>query len=200
MKKIYLIFSLMIASYAVLVADHHQVSIIGFTYSPDYITVNIGDTVTISASDTHPLVQVSSTTWYEEEDTPLPGGFGPTTSNYTFKITSQDTIFYVCENHVGSGMKGKIAVASGTSINPLPSFHFTIYPNPTPNGKLNVSIAGSEGQNKVMEIYNTVGQLVQAKSFLSETFSSSHNLSEGIYFIVIRKRDFEISKKLIVSR
>ena len=190
----------MLAANIVLMADHHQVSISGFSYSPDYITVNVGDTVTISASDTHPLVQVSSSTWYDNEADPLAEGFGPTTTDYTFEITSQDTIFYVCENHVGSGMKGKIAVSSGTSIAPEPSFVFTVYPNPSPNGQINVSIPGTEGQNKVLEIYNAVGQLVQTKSFSSPTFSTSHNLPGGAYFLLIRNKDFMVTKKLEIIR
>ncbi|HKK60539.1 MAG TPA: T9SS type A sorting domain-containing protein [Salinivirga sp.] len=200
MKKIYLIIIVFFALNTGLMADHHQINISGFSYSPDYLTVNVGDTVTISASATHPLVQVSSTTWYEEEETPLSGGFGPTTSDYTFEITSQDTIFYVCENHVGSGMKGKIAVSSTTGVPPEPTFDFTIYPNPAPRGYVTVSVPHTEGQNKVLQLYNAVGQLMHAENFSSGKISINTGLPAGAYFIIVRSEEFMRSRKLQISR
>ena len=200
MRKIYFIFSILLAANTLLLADHHQVSISGFSYSPDYLTVNIGDTVTISASTTHPLVQVSSTTWYEDEETPLAGGFGPTTSDYTIEITSQDTIFYVCENHVGSGMKGKIAVASATSVPSEPTFDFTIYPNPAPRGYVTVAVPHTDGQSKVLKLYNAVGQIMRTETFSSETISVNTGLPSGAYLITVRSEEFIRSRRLEIFR
>ncbi|MCX6256625.1 MAG: putative Ig domain-containing protein, partial [Bacteroidia bacterium] len=97
-------FTIMVSNYVV---DANDVTL---SYIPDLTVVNIGETVTIMASSLHPLVQVSSDTWNANLNDPLPGGFGVQTSDYTFTITSPDTIYFVCQHHVSAGMKGRIVV------------------------------------------------------------------------------------------
>jgi plastocyanin/adenosine/AMP kinase len=82
------------------------------TYSPSSLTINVGDVVTISASNVHPLVQVDQSTWNVNGSAPLSNGWGTKTSNYSFTATTVTTIYFVCQNHVGLGMKGKIIVQS----------------------------------------------------------------------------------------
>ncbi|MCX6256431.1 MAG: putative Ig domain-containing protein, partial [Bacteroidia bacterium] len=111
MKKI--IFSIVVCIIIInaIKATNFTVTIVNFTYSPALTTVNVGDVVTIDASTLHPLVQVSAATWNANLATPLPGGWGVKTSNYTFTITTTDTIYFVCQNHVSIGMKGRIVVS-----------------------------------------------------------------------------------------
>ena len=58
MKKIYsyILFTILAVS---MKATSYTVSISGFAYSPSTLTVTVGDVVTISASGTHPLAEVS---------------------------------------------------------------------------------------------------------------------------------------------
>ena len=67
-------------------AANFNITFVNLTYVPDNINVNVGDQVTIDASFTHPLQQVSQATWDANGTTPLSGGFN-STSNFTFTIT-----------------------------------------------------------------------------------------------------------------
>ncbi len=100
----------------VLPAPDFSVLISGNSYTPNLLTVNIGNTILLSASAAHPLVQVSKSVWNANGSTPLSGGWGTKTANYLFTATTSDTIYYVCSFHVGLGMKGRIIV------NPIPDF------------------------------------------------------------------------------
>ncbi|HXB40461.1 MAG TPA: hypothetical protein VNZ49_07950 [Bacteroidia bacterium] len=51
-----------------------NITISGFTYSPNATTAVVGDVVTIQASTTHPLVQVDQTNWNANTPTPVSGG------------------------------------------------------------------------------------------------------------------------------
>ena len=82
MKNIFLAFLILLSYSAFSVS--HTILISGTTYSPSSINVDVGDTVTISATSGHPLVQVDSTTWQANGTTELVGGWGTKTSNYTF--------------------------------------------------------------------------------------------------------------------
>ena len=111
MKKIYSTILLTIAAFA-MNATSYTITTSGFSYSPSTLTVTVGDVVTISASGTHPLAEVSQTTWNANGTATLSTGFGNKTSSYTFTISSTNSIYYVCTNHVGSGMKGQITVST----------------------------------------------------------------------------------------
>jgi plastocyanin len=114
MKNIFLAL-LTLLSYSVFSASHTML-INGISYSPSNLSAQVGDTVTISASGSHPLVQVDSTTWQANGSTELVGGWGTKTSNYTFEITANEDIYFVCLAHVLMGMKGKISVSSSGCI------------------------------------------------------------------------------------
>ena len=130
MKKIYS--SLLLSMTALCMnATSYTITTVGTTYSPNTLTVSVGDVVTIAASGTHPLAEVSQTTWMANGTTTLSSGFGNKTSNYTFTITSTTSIYYVCVNHVASmQMKGQITVSTTTGSLPgsLPPSPLT--PNP----------------------------------------------------------------------
>ena len=113
-------------------ATKYNVALNGFAYSPTALTVHVGDTVTIGGSLSHPLLQVSKATWNANGTAALAGGFGPSTKNVTFTVTSQDTIYYICTAHVQFGMKGKIVVAglAGIDNQVVPGLSVSLFPNP----------------------------------------------------------------------
>lgn len=113
--KIYLVLFI-ISLFQAIYATEYSITITGLAYTPDSLHAEIGDVITISASTTHPLVQVSQTDWEANSTNQLQGGWGEKTENYTFTVNSTDDIYYVCSNHVGSGMKGKIIVSDVTAI------------------------------------------------------------------------------------
>ncbi len=115
MKKNYITLILII-TFVVGKAATYTVNISGFTYSPATLTVNIGDVVTIQANSSHPLIEVDQTTWTAGGTSTLTTGFGVKNSNYTFTVSTTNTIYYACQFHAGMGMKGKIDVSIPTSI------------------------------------------------------------------------------------
>ena len=85
------------------------ISTSGFSFSPDTLVVNIGDTITFSLGGYHNAVEVNQSTWLANATT-TNGGFNiplGSTSGY-FVADSVQTFYYVCQPHVSMGMKGVI--------------------------------------------------------------------------------------------
>ncbi len=86
---------------------------VGFAWSPNDVTIQVGDSVMWSANfSLHPLRQVDGPT----TDTPPPGGFaysGPEPS-FTYQFNSAGTFYYQCAVHglaaFGGTMRGRIVV------------------------------------------------------------------------------------------
>jgi plastocyanin len=145
MKKLILLFTVIAAFTLNANATKRTISISGFTYSPAVLTANLGDTITISASNSHPLLQVSKATWVAKGTDPLSGGIPLSSKNYTFTLTKADTIYYICVAHVEFGMEGKIVVAQSSGVVPVQTENLSvsIFPNPvSSNGKIKISAFG----------------------------------------------------------
>lgn len=190
MKKIYiLLFAIVAFNASTVLADNFNIITSGLTYSPASLNVVVGDQITISASGSHPLQQVSEATWTAQTSTPLPGGFGPETSAYTFTVTEAGVIYYVCANHVGSGMKGMITVSTATEVSTLASANkLQIFPTVVADGSFSVK-TGSETIGATLEIYNVNGQLVESFILESETQQLNATLAAGTYSAILRKND-----------
>jgi len=117
-----------------------QVTTSGFTFSPDTVTINVGDSVCWSGLSTvHNVVEVNQTNWNSNMDNPLPGGFfsGSIGAVATFSFPfagpmyPPGTYYYICENHIGSGMKGRVIVlgtpTQTASPSPNASLRWEIY-------------------------------------------------------------------------
>src|ERR1043165_3595361 len=98
------------------------VSTSGFTFSPDSITITQGDTVKFVLGASHNAQEVAANTWSGNSTTPITGfqtGFG--TTEIVAGLT-QGLHYYVCGNHAGSGMKGRIFVQAASTVS------LSIYP------------------------------------------------------------------------
>jgi len=167
----------------------------GYTYPPSDLTVNVGDQITISASTMHPLTQVDLATWTANSSTAVSGGWGVQTSDYTFTASAAGLIYFVCQNHVGIGMKGKITVQdNATQIALVNTQGFSIYPNPAKTFAI-ISLP-SKVDALIINVYNSLGAV--QKSVLENSNGGNQielnleNLSSGIYFVRI-----EFDKKLL---
>lgn len=164
MKRILLVCFSALFLFTSAIAATININIVGFSYNPNDVTVNVGDVIIIQAEPFHPLVQVTQATWNANGNTPMPGGFNET-STYTFTVDAAmagTSIFYVCGNHVLSGMKGRINVnvVAGISENRLREFIFTVYPNPVvADAWLNVSV--KKAGRILMTMYDMQGRIVQ---------------------------------------
>ena len=170
-----------------LFATNHIITISGFTYSPSSISAQIGDTINISASSSHPLIQVDSSTWHANGTTPLSGGWGTKSSDYTFVITQVQDIYYICQFHVGMGMKGMISVTGttvGLSKNKLGD-QINIYPNPAKD-IIYIDSRNSDKEKRI-EIFNIQGKQVFSSKLSSKLLSvkNSEVGSAGNYLVKI---------------
>ena len=208
MKQFLLLFSVGVLMVSQCKAENFNITISETSYSPATLNVNVGDVVTIEASDFHPLVQVSQSTWNAGGSAALSGGFSSTT-NFNLTITAAMagiTIFYVCSNHVSSGMKGQINVnvLSGITENKVQDFNFTLYPNPVlSDALLNIS-AKKAGRISFM-IYDMNGKRItrfadmqMQQGEITLPFDAS-SLQKGTYILQMRSSQGIMRKRILIQ-
>ena len=208
MKKLFTLLAVFTALTLQVIATKHTVSISGSAYSPALLTVHMGDTVTISGSTFHPLVQVSKATWTSNGATALDGGWGSSTKNVTITVTSADTIYYVCSAHVQFGMKGRVVIAPASGINDLPeqTVSLSVYPNPmSTTGTIKLS---SFSTNPVsVYVFSTNGQLEKELTSTATTLNGASyyqfdagSMPSGNHFIMVSDGRKKVVKKFEVIR
>lgn len=184
-------------------ATKYTVVTSGFAYSPATVNASVGDTISIVGSTTHPLVQVDQANWNANTATPLSGGWGTKTSTYTFTISSANTIYYGCANHMASmGMKGQINVTTaGIKQFGANTYKATLFPNPAVNGEFTVKTESMTDNGKV-SIYNTEGKLMETYSLTSGVAEIKTKLPIGTYFyaVTINQKEVFRSKFLITTK
>lgn len=206
MKKIYTILLLTIATVC-MKATSYTVTISGLTYSPATLTVTVGDVVTIAASGTHPLAEVSQTTWNANGTSTVSTGFGNKTSAYTFTVTSATDIYYVCTNHVSMGMKGMITVSTvGVKEQNDVIGNVNMFPNPAKD-KFSVKFNSTENGTVTAKIYSICGQEVESLVLNKEfnagvttlNFDLQNRIPAGVYFVQLNYNSKKVTKKLIID-
>ncbi len=208
MKKIYLTL-LAIAAFAGIQAASYTITTVGNTYSPATLTVNVGDVVTLVTTPNHPTSQVSQSTWAANGTATLTGGWGTKTSAYTFTASTPGDIYYVCDFHVGMGMKGMITVAltNGLAQNSLNIQNAVVFPNPA-NEKLTVSLNSSKVITASFKLYSLEGKLAAVLS-ANQALNTGENtvelllpagLSNGNYVLEISSDSNTTTKKIIVLK
>lgn len=78
-----------------------HIGIEGFAYNPSSCKITVGQSVSISASTTHPLRGLG---------TGNPIAATPTTSTQSYTFSAAGTYEYECTAHSAQGMKGSITV------------------------------------------------------------------------------------------
>lgn len=199
MKRILLLL-LVIASTSAFAQTMHNIAIVGNTYSPSQIDAIVGDSVTIQASPSHPLVEVDLTTWENNGNTPLPGGWGTKTSDYKFKITQMGNIHFVCSQHVSMGMKGRIIVANPSAVATIEANRApALFPNPVSDGGITITNAYAKSS---LVIYNTNGQLAEKHDIDGPLTRVATYLAAGLYLYTINDENQAILSrgKLVITR
>ena len=203
MKKIYTLLFVCISLMSAR-ATSYTISTSGTSYSPNTLTVSIGDVITIQASGTHPLAQVDQTTWNANGTATVSGGWGTTTANHTFTVSSANSIYFVCTNHVGMGMKGQITVAaSGIKENSSVVNSISIFPVPA-SETIHLNYSLKESALIEIDIISLSGQ--KAASLVNEiqligtqqkVLNVPSNLASGVYFIQISANGLKTEERLI---
>jgi plastocyanin len=211
MKKILLVCAAMGFSFSSSFAANVPVNIVGFTYSPATVVVNVGDVVTFSGDFTfHPTLQVSQATWNANGTTALPGGFSYTSGNsQALTITAAmagTTIYYLCTVHVLSGMKGQISVNVAASVreNQVRDFNFTVFPNPVTVGSwLNMSI--KKAGRVTVSVYDLQGRIVDnpVNTIMQAGETTipfdAARLQKGTYILLMRTSAGDMRKRILVQ-
>ena len=182
----------------------HTITNSGLTFTPDSVAAIVGDHITFNLDfSTHPLHEVSAGTWAANQSTQLSGGFSATSGNtFTVTMTQAGTRYYVCANHVGSGMKGRLFVTAPNGIQNIASVAASAYPNPA-NSSLHI-ISPVAGELHCVLI-NMIGQTVldqtesvSERGILSLDISS---LDEGNYILSIANANGQVNRtKVQITR
>ena len=170
----------------------------GTTFTPNAITITLGDSVNFNLANIHNVVEVSQSTWNANGNTALPGFSTPYGGGLVLPVQlTVGTHYYVCSPHASIGMKGIIIVQNSTGIieNQIQS-NISIYPNPTSNLITIKSFSKMIGfqyfilDQKGSQVFN--GNLVNEVTTIDIS-----QLKPGIYLIQIvgqRKQSYRIIK------
>ena len=197
--KAHSLFLIAFLSLSSVKASNWNVTISGTTYSPASITVDLNDVVTIEASAAHPLVQVSKATWNQSLADTMAGGWGVKTANHTFSVLSQDTIYFVCQNHASIGMKGMIIVSPATNKIKSPlAISGIAFENPAKSGELVLINRGNEPVTA--DFYDMQGKRLYSIALVEGNNRISF-IENGLYLLLIKgSNNVEIRKeKLLVQ-
>ncbi len=158
----------------------HVITNNGNVYTPDSISVMVGDTVEFMVGPTHPTLEVDQTTWTANGSTALSGGFDVPSGNGKVVITTAKTYYYVCTNHVLLGMKGRIVATSNTvGLEENKTGEIHLYPNPVSN-VLHLNLTTPQK----VSVYTLNGALIEEFEKVQATLDISH-LSAGTYVLVV---------------
>ncbi len=157
----------------------------GYTYTPNAITINHGDTVVFSIYGTHDVKEVSKATWDSNGNSLLYLGFttpfgGGTLLPEKLKV---GTHYYVCTPHASMGMKGTIIVMPLTGIkeNQLQA-EVSVFPNPVMDN-LNIGVASKMIGSRFV-IADQTGRMVLSGRLENEsTPLNISSFSPGMYFL-----------------
>lgn len=176
----------------------------GFTFSPNAVTINLGDDVTFAISSFHNVQEVSFETWTANGEAALPGGFSLPFGggNLPASVLTTGIHYYVCVPHASGGMKGIITVVSPTGIASNPSdAGISVYPNPS-NGNFQLKISDpQQGKEYELAVYNILGTKVYSKTnFRSQSLNTVDvaDLPKGTYLLRLYNGKDSYNRKIVV--
>ncbi|HKR07001.1 MAG TPA: T9SS type A sorting domain-containing protein [Bacteroidia bacterium] len=167
-------------------------------YTPDSITINLGDTVRFFIGSIHYSLEVSQSNYNTATDSAsvvaLPGGFS-TPYGGGFVYPAQLGIgvhYYFCPPHADHDMKGRIFVVNTSGINSVNANTslFNAFPNPV-SEKLNVSYNVNEKgpvEIKLLSINGKTSAVLLSETEPAGNYIRSFEINrtrfeKGIYFI-----------------
>lgn len=177
-------------------AATHTVSNSGTTFTPDELTITVGDVVEWDIGGSHNAVEVSEETW-NANGSESNGGFNVDFGGGEVTFDEAGTYYYVCEPHAGLGMKGIIIVQTINSLADVKEEQFPLlqlYPNPARND-LTVAFELESASEIVVEVYDLSGRLLITA--VEELFAAGDHtktinleaLKPGEYIIYFKAND-----------
>jgi plastocyanin len=203
MKTTTFIFLMLLTASVLKAQSNHKVQQSGFTFDPSTLTIDAGEDVEFEGSASHPVLEVSESTWNADGTTPLEGGFSLASGSGIVNFPTAGTHYYVCTAHVASnGMKGKIIVQESTTLNEISfSDEYTIFPLPlTGNSELTVGFKSIDQKLVSIEIFDLAGNLRISSPLATIEDKLQVNCSElppGLFVIKIKADDAFYYAKII---
>ncbi|WP_026449772.1 WD40/YVTN/BNR-like repeat-containing protein [Aequorivita capsosiphonis] len=117
--------------------------------------------------------------------------------------TSYAEIIFPTEN-IGYALIGRFILKTPYDTASIEDFNtnraFTIYPNPSTNGKFNLKINSTNTEELLLEIVDITGKIIFSENDLKENNSISlPNISEGIYFVRLMKDEKMVATKKLIK-
>jgi plastocyanin len=182
---------------------HYYIYNVQETYVPDYLQVNLGDTVTFATTTFHTTQQVTQATWLANDTTLMPGGLDGPPGGFTFVATTLGDIYYVCVEHVQMDqMKGIIKVSQlDVEENKLISMHIM---QSVSEQYVKLTVTGGVPGLLHVEMLNLSGQVVKtAKMNLSGSETSAiiqvGDMPKGVYMIRWSYGTINKARKIILQ-
>lgn len=196
-KKLLVSFlAIFLTGFLVNAQTNHVINTVGTTFSPDNITIDVGDTVTWNNTGGNHNVNGTTATF---PSNPESFSNGAASSGWTFKhvFTIEGTYDYRCDPHAGLGMAGKVVVRAAMSAKEVSKVDFSIFPNPVKD-VLNVKV--SAAGNYIAKIYGMNGQLLQAQKINGfDAKLSIASFAKGIYFVKIESDGMVVREEKVVK-
>ena len=177
MKKILLPLLTIFCSTAIA-QTNHNIGTVGTTFSPDNITIDVGDTVTWTNNGGTHNVNGTTVTFGSN-----PESFtnGSASTGWTFKhvFTMAGTYDYRCDPHAAIGMAGKVIVRGSMNTEIVADENIKVYPNPAAD---KVTISGLSETNRTIQLFSADGKLVLSKNVSGLLYELNlDSISVGIY-------------------
>jgi plastocyanin len=175
----------------------------GFEFSPDDLSIQLGDSVRFQLAAIHNVIEVTEADWNNNKNTQLIGGFSLPLGGGLIpadKLT-EGTHFYVCGPHASSGMKGKIKVEGTTGVGNQPTASaLTLFPNPS-DGVFRLDFNGTASSVQ-LDVFDSQGRSVYGARNLEQ--GSIHaidltSLGKGLYFARISDYSGIYTRRLVIQ-
>lgn len=196
MKKTLLIFTLVLffALQETQAQTNHMVTTMGTVFSPDDITIDLGDTVTWTNGGGSHNVNGTTATFPSNPESFTSGAVA---TGWTFQhVFSIAGVYqYQCDPHAGLGMTGRVTVSGATKIEKAVASSFVVFPNPSTNF---VSVLGTSDKARTIQVYGMNGKLVATTQTTSSLTSLSiADLAVGIYQLKVVEQGVVVHQEKI---
>lgn len=201
MKKIYFILIAAILISRSALATIHMITVSSFQFTPNNLTVDVGDTLMWMWSDGSHTTTSSS----------IPAGADPwnapmnsTNTDFTYVVTVEGTYNYVCTPHAGF-MRGQFTAVSTSSVRSITAAD-GFFINPTNNGStLNIGYTVNRSSTVKVSLIDLTGKVakvlvnnLQPAGRYTESYSADE-LQKGIYIAEMITGSERYTKRIIIQ-
>jgi plastocyanin len=206
MKKLFLFASVMILATGALYSAQHTIINSGYTFSPDSIAINPGDTVNFELGGAHNAIEVSASTYHANGNTSN-GGFELPFGGGTVIFPDPGIHYYVCFPHASMGMKGIINVLGPTALSEIadPLQDIVISPNPATD-YFNLAFRATKATDYSIGLSDITGATISVLAHANlnsglnkHTFMIDRTLSPGLYFVYLTSGEHTYTRKLVIQ-